>query len=98
MGDGFLLFGDFQRLDRHGHLARLAVEQGDAGVDLFADGEAVGALVGAVARQFVALDEGLQVGADDLHFETAVLDLEDFAGDDGALLQFAIFAASRAPA
>jgi hypothetical protein len=34
--DGFLLFRDLQRLDRDGHLARLLVELGDAGIDLLA--------------------------------------------------------------
>ena len=54
-------------------LRALAVEQGDARVDLLADGETLGTLVGAVAGQFVALDEGREVGADDLHFEAAFL-------------------------
>ena len=40
------------------HLARLLVEDDDAGVDLLADGEALGALLVAVARQIGALDEG----------------------------------------
>src|SRR5205807_2687044 len=39
LGDRFLLLGHFQRLDRHRHLAGAAIEQGDAGVDLLADGE-----------------------------------------------------------
>ena len=46
-------------------------------------------LVGAVAGELVALDEGGQVGVDDLHLETAVLHLEDLAGDDLALLDLA---------
>jgi hypothetical protein len=56
--DGFLLLGDFQRLDRDLHLAGLLVVGDDAGVDLLADGEALGALLVAVARQVGTLDEG----------------------------------------
>src|SRR5690606_32130748 len=70
-------------------LAGLAVELGDAGVDLLAGGEALGPLLGAVAGEIGAADEGGQVGADDLHVEAAVLDVGDLAGDDGALAQFA---------
>ena len=51
LGDRFLLFGDFQRLDRDRHLAGLAVELGDAGIELLADLEALGALIAAVARR-----------------------------------------------
>jgi hypothetical protein len=54
LGDGFLLLGHFQRLDRHLDLAGLAVELGDAGVDLLAGGETLRALVGAVAGEFGA--------------------------------------------
>jgi hypothetical protein len=87
--DGFLLFGDFERLDRDADLAGLLVEQGDAGVDLLADREALGALLVTVARQIGALDEGGHVGVDDLHFDAAILHRGDFAGDDRALLQIA---------
>src|SRR5205085_6388932 len=69
--DGFLLLGDFQRLDRDLNLARLLVELDHAGINLFADGEAVGTLVVAVARQFRALDEGGEVGASDLNLDAA---------------------------
>ena len=68
-------------------LAGAAVELGDAGIDLFADGEPVGPLVGAVAGEFGALDEGGQVGAGDLHVDPAVLHLDDLAGDDRAFLE-----------
>src|SRR3954470_23846155 len=70
--DRFLLLGDLQRLDRDLHLARLLVELDDARVDLFADREAFGALVVAVARQFRALDEGGEVGTRDLHLDAAL--------------------------
>src|ERR1700692_5050357 len=61
--DGFLLLGDFQRLDRDVHLAGLLVELDHPRIDLFADRETFGALIGALARQFGALDEGGEVGA-----------------------------------
>src|SRR5712672_3001385 len=50
--DGFLLFGDFQRLDRDLHLAGLLVELDHPRVDLFADGKTLGALVVAIAGEF----------------------------------------------
>src|SRR3569623_3075 len=85
----FLLLGDFERLDGDGELVRLAVELGDASVHLLTDGEALGALLRAVAGEIVALDEGHQVGADDLDVDTGFLDVGHFAGDDRALLPFA---------
>src|SRR5688500_6953316 len=51
LGDRLLLLGHLQRLDRQRDLARLAVELGDAGVDLLTDLEAVGALVVTVAGE-----------------------------------------------
>src|SRR5260370_28364449 len=87
--DGFLLFGDFQRLDRDLHLAGLLVELDHPRIDLFADGETLGALIGALARQFGALDEGGEVGAGDLDLDAALLDLEHFAGHHRALLDVA---------
>src|ERR1700737_2125651 len=87
--DGLLLFGDFQRLDRALHLAGFLVELDHPRIDLLADGEAVGTLVVAVARQFRALDEGGEVSARDLDRDTAFLDLEHFAGHDRALLDVA---------
>ena len=89
LGDRFLLFGDFQRLDRHRQLARLLVVGDHARVDLLADREALGALLVAVARKIAALDEGLDAGLDQPHFEAAILDADDLAGDDGVLAQFA---------
>src|SRR5882672_12050914 len=87
--DGFLLFGDFQRLDRDLHLAGLLVELDHPRIDLFADGKTLGALVVAIARQFGPLDEGGEVGAGDLDLDAAVLDLEHFAGHHRALLDVA---------
>src|SRR6266436_1148314 len=87
--DGLLLFGDFQRLDRNLHLAGLLVELDHPRIDLFADGETLGALIGALARQFGPLDEGGEVGAGDLNFDAGFLHLEHFAGHDRALLDVA---------
>src|SRR5215471_2613217 len=87
--DGFLLLGDFERLDRHLDLAGLLVELDDAGIDLLADGEAFGALVVAVTGELGALDEGGEVGTGDLHLDTALLHFEHFAGHDRALLDIA---------
>src|SRR5437762_364724 len=73
LGDRLLLLGDFERLDRDRDLARPAIELRDAGVDLLTDREAFGALLRAVARKLRALDEGSEVGADDLHLEAGLL-------------------------
>src|SRR5207244_564194 len=64
-------------------------ECGDAGIDLLADLEAVGALVVAVAGEFRALDERGHIGTDDLDLDARLLHLDHFAGDDGALLEVA---------
>src|SRR5918997_6486880 len=58
LGDRLLLLGHFEGLDRQGDAARLAVELSDPGVDLLAGREALGPLVGAVAGEFGAADEG----------------------------------------
>ena len=63
-------------------LVGAAVELDHAGIDLLADGEALGTLLGAVARELRALDEGGEIGADDLHVDAAFLHLGDLAGDD----------------
>jgi hypothetical protein len=52
LGDGFLLLGDFQRLDRDLHLAGLLVELDHPRIDLLADRETLGALVVAIASEF----------------------------------------------
>ena len=70
-----------------GHAARLAVELGDARIDLLAGGETLGTLIATVASKLVTLDEGGEVGVDDLHFDAAILHLENLAGDDLALLE-----------
>src|SRR5579872_2685781 len=93
LGDRFLLFGDFQRLDRHRDLTRLAVELRDPRVNLLAASETLGPLIATVAGEFGALDEGRQVGAGDLHFDAAFLDLDHLAGHHRALAQFAAFLA-----
>src|ERR1700731_1292427 len=89
--DGLLLLGDFQRLDRDLHLAGLLVELDHPRIDLFADGETLGALIGALARQLGPLDEGGEVGARDLHLDPRFLHFEHFAGHDRALLDVARF-------
>src|SRR5258707_12669477 len=71
--DGFLLLGDFQRLDRDLHLAGFLVELDHARVDLFADRKTLGALIGTLAGQFRALDEGGKIGARDLDLDAAFL-------------------------
>src|SRR4030088_3033638 len=87
--DGFLLFGNFQRLDRDLHLAGLLVELDHAGIDLFANRKAFGALVVAIAGEFRALDEGGEIGTRDLHLDAGFLHFEHFAGHDRALLDVA---------
>src|SRR6476469_8206431 len=89
--DGLLLLGDFQRLDRDLHLAGLLIELDHPRIDLLADGKAFGALVVAVAGQFGPLDEGGEVGADDLHLDAGLLHFQHFAGHDRALLDVARF-------
>src|SRR5450631_3962012 len=87
--DGLLLFGNFQRLDRDLHLAGLLVELDNPRIDLFADGETLGTLIGALARQFGPLDEGGEVGAGDPDLDAAFLHFEHFAGHHRALLDVA---------
>src|SRR5712672_932492 len=89
--DGLLLFGNFQGLDRDLHLAGLLVELDHPRIDLFADGETLGALIGALARQFGPLDEGGEVGTGDPDLDAGFLHLKHFAGHDGALLDVARF-------
>src|SRR3712207_7838970 len=51
LSHGFLLLSDLEGLDGDGHAAGLAVELRDAGIELLAGGEALGALVGAVTSR-----------------------------------------------
>src|SRR3954463_8860743 len=87
--NGLLLFGDFQRLDRDLHLAGFLVELDHPRIDLFTDGEPLGALIGTLARELRALDEGGEVGAGDLDLDAAFLHFEHFASHDRALLDIA---------
>src|SRR5690606_37136263 len=89
LSDRFLLLGDFQSPDRNLDLPGLLVPDDDAGIDLLADAEALGALLVTVARQVVALDEGIDAVVDEVHFQPAILDGGDLAGDDGVLAQYA---------
>jgi len=52
LGHRLLLFLDFVRLDRQRYFAVLAVDVDDLGVHAVAGCEALGPLLGAVARQF----------------------------------------------
>src|SRR3984893_937257 len=89
LGDRLLLLGHLEGLDGDLDLVGAAIELGHAGVDLLADREAFRALLGAVACEIGALDEGGEVGADDLHIEPLLLHLRHLGGDDGALLELA---------
>src|SRR5216683_1962368 len=85
LGHRPLLFIDLARLDRHRHPPRGAVDRRDLGIDPFADGKAVGALLAAVARQLGFSDEtGHAVGQRDL--DPGFGDPRDRAGNDIALL------------
>src|SRR3979411_758877 len=89
--DGLLFFGNFQGLDLDLLLAGLLVELDHPRIDLFADGETLGALIGALARQFGPLDKGGEVGTGDPDLDAGLLHLKHFAGHDGALLDVARF-------
>src|SRR4051812_34377317 len=89
LGDCLLLLGDFERLDRYLHLMGAAIELDHARINLLADREALGPLLAAIASKLRALDEGGELGADDVRLESAFLHLGDLAGDDRALLDIA---------
>src|SRR4051812_8902131 len=57
VGHRLLLLVEFTRLDRQHHPARGPVDVGDLGVELVADGVAVGTLLGTVAAQLRLADE-----------------------------------------
>src|ERR1700726_4761895 len=73
LSDGFLLLRNLECLDRHRDLAGLAVELRPPPIDLLPDREALRPLLGALTRELPALDEGRQVGADDLHVDPRLL-------------------------
>src|SRR5690606_41007886 len=85
--NGFLLFCDLERLDRHGQLARLLVEYDHACIDLLTNGEALWTLLVTVTRKIRALDEGLYFMIDQTNVEAAVLNTDDFTGNDRTLAQ-----------
>src|SRR5262245_38395157 len=89
VGDRLLLPGHFERLDRNLHLAGAAIELDHAAVDLLPDGKALGALLAPVARELGPLDEGSEVGTDDLHIDAGFLDLGHLAGHHATLLDVA---------
>ncbi|EGE57140.1 hypothetical protein RHECNPAF_470013 [Rhizobium etli CNPAF512] len=90
LSNGFLLFRNLQSLDGQHDLAVLLGEVGDAGVDDLADREALRTLLVAVAGEIGATDEGSDVlVVDELHFDAAIIDRDDFAGNDGVLAQIA---------
>src|SRR5262245_18199092 len=84
--DRRLLLGDLQRLDRHLDLEGALLDLDHLGIDLLADGKTLGPLLGAVAGEIAAADEGADVGTSDLHLDAVVLDLDHLAGDGVALL------------
>src|SRR5207247_1293154 len=86
LGDRLALVGDFERLDRGIHFARLGIEESDLGVELLANRETLGPLFGTVAGEIGALDIGRHVGAGDADLEAILLDLHDFTGDGVAFL------------
>src|SRR6266700_7729951 len=91
LGNRLLLLGDFQRLDRNADLARLLVELRHAGIDLLADRKTLGALLGTVTGEIRPLDEGGELGTDDLHVDPRLLHLGHFRRDHGAALQVTRF-------
>src|SRR5215471_21104964 len=86
LGHRLLLLLDLARLDRERELARCLVDRRYLGVDLLADGEAVGALLAAVARQVRLADEAGDTVAD-RDLDAALGDRRDGASDDIALLE-----------
>src|SRR4051794_7660825 len=85
LGDGFLLLGDLERLDRHGNLAGLLVEGGDTGIDLLARGKPLRPLLRTLAGEVSTTDEGGEIGIGNLHVDAGFLHLDHLAGDHGSL-------------
>src|SRR5690606_2265603 len=86
LGHRLLLFGNLERLDGQRDLAGLAIDLGDAGIDLVALGETLGTLIGAIAAQVGAADERRHLRVGNLDLDAAVVDIGDRAGHDRALL------------
>src|SRR6185437_10642466 len=84
-GHRLFLFVELLRLDRERRLAGGAIESGDLGIDLLADGETVRPLLGAVARQLRFADESGEA-AGHLDLDAAIVAAGDRAGHDIALL------------
>ena len=85
VGHRLLLLVELTRLDRQHHPARGPVDVGDLGVELVADGVAVGTLLGAVAGKLRLADEARDAV---LHrdVDAVVLDAGHDDGDHVALL------------
>src|SRR6056297_1513677 len=77
-------FGDLAGLDRQTQTAGLALHVGHADIDLVADREALGALLGTVTAEVGAADEGFHALV--FHLDAAILDRRHFDGDDRAAL------------
>src|SRR5262249_3956030 len=86
LGDRLLLLGDLERLDRDLHLAGAPIELDDARAHLLTDRKTVGALLGAVAREFGTLDECGEIGTHDGRFDAAFLHFGDLASNHRTLL------------
>src|SRR6476620_1691013 len=86
---GFLLFGDFQRLDRDRHFAGLGIGLGHHGIELLANAEALRPLLGTVARQIGTADKAGEIVIDQFDVEATVFDASHLARDAHALLQLA---------
>src|SRR6185503_18525629 len=89
LSDSLLLFRDFQRLDGDRDAAGVLVDSGDGRINLVAHVEALGALLGAIAGEIGAFDEGGHIGVDKLHLDAVVLHGDDLAGHLAALLESA---------
>src|SRR6476620_7460840 len=74
---GFLLFGDFQRLDRDRHFAGLGIGLGHHSIEFFADAKALRPLLGTVAGQIGATNETRKVVVNQFNIEPAVFDAND---------------------
>src|SRR6185437_16441952 len=85
VGNRLLLLLDLARLDRQGDLARRAVDGGDLGIDLLADREALGTLVGTVAGELRLADEAVRAVAE-IDLDAIVLHGRDGRGHEIAAL------------